>query len=56
VAAGNNRTFGTFAIVALWAVGGEADGEASAQRKNLHFAIGGGLSLLHYQLLSHERK
>src|ERR1700683_853814 len=55
VAAGNdNGTFGAFAMVALWVVGGEADGEASAQWKNLHFAIGSGLSLLHYRLLSHE--
>jgi hypothetical protein len=40
-------------IVAVCVVEGEVDGELPAQRKNLHFNIGGGLSLLHYNQLSY---
>jgi hypothetical protein len=39
-------------MVEICIAGGEIIGEVPAQQKNLHFCIGGSLSLLHCKLMS----
>jgi hypothetical protein len=41
-------------IIGICIAGGEIIREVPAQQKNLHFGIGGSLSLLHYKLMIYQ--